>query len=155
MPSPSGTWSPPPADASPGPVAPAPNETQSAALDETVVFGTEIAVSLATLEAVSVTAQTPGETDGPAIRVVVTVANTSEAPVDVDSAVVTLAADGGTYGVGTTAGDPRPLEGIIAPGEQARGTYVFMIDPAHGREVTITVNYAAGEPIAVFTGRTA
>lgn len=152
--SPTGTWSPSPDDTT-GPTAAAPQPTSSAALTEPVTFTTEITVRLVEVEALSVTAQTPGETTGPAVRVTVDVTNNSDAAVDVGSAVVTLMGDGGDYGVGTTAGSPSPLEGTTPAGGTARGTYVFMLDPAQGREVTINVNYAAGEPVAVFTGRTA
>ena len=88
------------------------------------------------------------------MRVSVRVTNQSTAPVNLDAAVVNLSATDGAYGVGTTAGDPRPFAGDIAPGASATGTYVFMLDPAVGRSVTVSVNYGAGEPLAVFTGKT-
>ena len=92
--------------------------------------------------------------DGPALRVSVAARNQSGEPQEVDSAVVTLITDDGEVGVGTTAGSPSPLSGMVEPGATVSGTYVFMLDPASGRNVTVTVNYAAGEPLAVFTGRT-
>ncbi len=155
LPSPTGTWTPPADDAAEGPTAPVSVPTLTAALSEPVDFDTGVTVSLVGVEAVDVTAQTPGENAGPAIRVTVSVENRSDGPIDLSSAVVTLSADGGAYGVGTTAGDPRPFQGDIAPEATAEGIYVFMLDPAQDRQVDITVNYAAGEPVAVFTGRTA
>ena len=68
-------------------------------------------------------------------------------------AVVSLTAADGTLGIPTTAGDPVPLAGAIAPGASTTGSYVFMLDPAAGRTVSVTVNYAAAEPVAVFTGK--
>lgn len=138
-----------------GPTAAAPVPTQSAALDKPVALGTGATVSLSTIETISVEAKLPGETAGPAVRVTVAVKNEGDEPLDVNSAVVTLSADDGGYGVGTTAGDPDPLQGSVEPGSTVMGTYVFMLDPAKDREVTISVNYAAGDPLAVFTGRTA
>lgn len=49
----------------------------------------------------------------------VSVQNRSTAPVVVDSAVVSLTADKGSSGVGTTAGDPHPLKGGVAPAPDA------------------------------------
>lgn len=138
-----------------GPTAAAPVPTESAALNKPVTFGTGATVSLTKIETISVEAELPGETDGPAVRVTVSIQNESDDPLDVDSAVITLSADDDGYGVSTTAGDPHPLQGNVEPGSTVTGTYVFMLDPAKDREVTISVNYAAGEPLAVFTGRTA
>ncbi|UYG17427.1 DUF4352 domain-containing protein [Brachybacterium huguangmaarense] len=138
-----------------GPTAAAPVPTESAALDKPVTFGTGATVSLTKIETITVEAKLPGETAGPAVRVTVSVQNKGDESLDVNSAVVTLSADDGGYGVGTTAGDPHALQGSVEPGSTATGTYVFMLDPAKDREVTISVNYAAGDPIAVFTGRTA
>lgn len=154
LPSPSGTWTEPATDAPEGPQTPAPLPTESAALDQTVEFTTGVSVAVTEVAAISVTAATPGEISGPAVRVTVQVTNASTASINLDSAVVNLTAEDGAYGVGTTAGDPQPFSGDIAPGASATGTYVFMLDPATGRSVSVSVNYGAGEPLAVFTGKT-
>ncbi|MCR8670841.1 hypothetical protein, partial [Agrococcus sp. HG114] len=148
-----------PAPSLPGQPDAAPREpaalpTTRAPLGEAVDFDTGVTVDVLSVEPITVAAQTPGEVSGPALRVVVEARNGSGEPQQVGSAVVTLVADGGEPGVDTTAGDPSPLTGTLPPGSTATGTYVFMLDPAAGREVTITVNYAAGEPLAVFTGET-
>jgi hypothetical protein len=153
QPSATGTWTPPATDAPEGPKTPAPVPTQSAKIDEPVDFGSGVQVSLVSVKSTSVTARTPGELSGPAVLVTVTVKNDSTDKVNVDSAVVSLTADKGGFGVGTTAGDPKPLAGDIAPGKSTTGTYMFMLDPAKGRSVTVSVNYGAGEPVAVFTGK--
>ncbi|MFC6325232.1 hypothetical protein ACFP59_04845 [Microbacterium koreense] len=100
------------------------------------------------------TASTPGEVSGPAVEVEIRVTNNSAEDQDVNSAVVTLAAEDGEYGIPTLAGGPTALEGSLAPGETAVGTYMFMLNPAGDREVVVLVNYSAGEPIARFTGST-
>ena len=110
-------------------------------------------IEIIAVDAIEVTAETPGEVDGTAVRVTVQAHNESSEPQSVDSAVVTVLASD-DYGIGTTAGDPSPLSGVVAPGDTASGVYVFMLDPAADREVTVSVNYAAGEPVAVFTGKT-
>ncbi|HRL80601.1 MAG TPA: hypothetical protein PLK46_09780 [Propioniciclava sp.] len=152
-PSATGTWTPPASDAPVGPVAPAPVVTRSADADQPVTFDSAATVTLDSVSAITVGATTPGEVTGPAVKVVVTVANGSQQAVDVSSAVVSLTAADGTLGIPTTAGDPVPLAGAIAPGASTTGSYVFMLDPAAGRTVSVTVNYAAAEPVAVFTGK--
>lgn len=145
----------PGAAATPGPDGPReapPLPSTAAQLGDAVAFDTGIVVDVSSVEPVEVEAATPGEISGPAVIVTVTARNDSARPQEVDSAVVTLIADDGEVGVGTTAGDPSPLQGVIAPGDTASGRYVFMLDPASGRELTVSVNYAAGEPVAVFTG---
>jgi hypothetical protein len=154
LPSPSGTWVTPDPDETEGPTTPAPLPTQSADIDEPIELTTGIEVSLVGVASTSVTAETPGEVDGPAVAVQLTVVNGSKEPINLDSAVVNLWADDGEYGVGTTAGSPSPLKGTVEPGKSAKGKYVFMLDPAKGRDVTVSVNYAAGEPVAIFTGKT-
>lgn len=136
-----------------GPLEAAPLPTTEAALTEPVAFDTGIVVEVSAVEPIQVSAQTPGETDGPALRVTVTARNTSAEPQELDSAVVILEA-GDALGIDTTAGDPSPFSGVLEPGATASGTYVFMLDPGADREITVSVNYAAGEPVAVFTGMT-
>lgn len=153
QPSATGTWTAPATNAPEGPKTPAPVPTESAKIDAPVDFETGVTVSLKSVKSTTVTARTPGEISGPAVVVTVAISNDSTDTVNVDSAVVSLTADKGGFGVGTTAGDPKPLAGDIAPGKSVTGTYVFMLDPAKGRSVTVSVNYGAGEPVAVFTGK--
>jgi len=154
LPSPTGTWTEPATDAPEGPQTAAPIPTESAALDSAIEFSTGITVAIDEVESISVAAATPGEVSGPAVRVTVRVTNDSNGPVNLDSAVVNLTAADGAYGVGTTAGEPQPLTGDVAPGATVIATYVFMLDPAAGRDVSVSVNYGAGEPLAIFTGKT-
>lgn len=153
LPSATGTWSPAPEDAAQGPVEAAPVPIQTTTIDKPVEFSTGIVVSLTSVTSTTVTAATPGEISGPAVVVKLSVVNNSTAAIDLASAVVNLSAADGEYGVGTTAGGPQPLVGSLAPGEESSGIYVFMLDPAQGRDVIISVNYGAGEPLAVFTGK--
>lgn len=152
-----GTMVPPPsgvASGDDGPLEAAPLPTATAAIDEAIELETGMVIEVLRVAPIRVVAQTPGEVDGSAVRVVVAARNGSDEPQSVDSAVVTLAAADGEHGIGTTAGGPSPLAGTVAPGEVVTGTYVFMLGDADGREVTVSVNYAAGEPVAVFTGPT-
>lgn len=153
LPSPTGTWTTPPTDAPEGPKTAAPLPTERGELDEPIALSTGVTVEVTSVKATTVSAETPGEISGPAVIVDLSVTNDSNAAVNVDSAVVNLTADKGGYGVGTTAGRPLPLAGNIEPGDSREGRYVFMLDPAKGRSITVSVNYGAGEPVAVFTGK--
>ncbi|MDX2377462.1 hypothetical protein M4I32_11690 [Microbacterium sp. LRZ72] len=136
------------------PVEPAPLPTESAELEDPVAFDTGMQVSIEGVEVVTVEAETPGEVSGPAVVVSVAAVNDSDADVVLDSAVVTLVTDDGELGIPTIAGPDDPLTGSLRPGDRAEGSYVFMLDPAADRGVTVSVNYAAGQPVALFTGRT-
>lgn len=123
-------------------------------MGEELVLPTGIVITLTSISTTSLTAQTPGEYAGPAVVVVVHVDNGSPAPQDLDSAVVSLTAEDGEVGIATWASPYAPLQGEVASGGSAEGTYVFMLDPAPDRAVTVSVNPSAGEPLAVFTGHT-
>lgn len=73
----------------------------------------------------------------------------------VNIAIVNLATGTSEYGVDTTANVAQPFQGGFSPGNTTQGTYIFMLNPPEEREATNSVNHAAGEPIAIFTGRTA
>ncbi len=139
-----------------GPQTAAPLPTEEAALGDVVAFDTGISVSIDSVKTVEVEAQTPGEVSGTAIVVTVTAENGTDEAQSLESAVVIVTAtDDGEPGIGTTAGDPEPFSGSIEPGKSATGRYVFMLEDAADREISVSVNYAAGEPVAVFTGKVA
>ncbi|MBP2409922.1 hypothetical protein [Brachybacterium fresconis] len=121
---------------------------------EDVALPTEVVVSLTSITTTTLTAETPGEYSGPAVVVGVRVTNESDSPQPVGSAVVSLAAEDGEMGVPTWASPNDPLQGEVPAGTTAEGTYVFMLDPADERSVSVRVNYSAGEPVATFTGTT-
>lgn len=150
VPTPTGTPTDDPADG--GAAAPLP--TVSAPLDEPIELDTGVVLAVSAVRVITVEAATPGEVSGPAIAVTVTARNDSDAASSVDSAVVSVTTDDGALGIPTTAGPGSPLTGELAPGASAEGTYVFMLDPAADRGVTVIVSHAAGEPVALFTGRT-
>ena len=45
-----------------------------------------------------------------------------------------------------------PLRGLLAPGHQASGTYVFTIPAGHRTPVTVNFSYAGGGPVVLFKG---
>lgn len=122
--------------------------------DDTIELSTGMTVALESISTKDVKAETPGDVAGSAVEVVVVVKNASSEAQNVDSAVVTLVTPDGELGIPTTAGGSEPMVGTVAPGATTRGRYIFMLDPASGRDITVSVNYSAGEPVAEFTGRT-
>lgn len=146
------TWTPPADPSAEGPTAAPELPVESGTIDEEIVLSTDMVVSIDSVTSMDVEPETPGERAGSAVVVEVSVRNISDAPQSVDSAVVTLIADD-EVGVATTAGPNKPLQGEVAVGETVDGSYVFMLDGAEGRTVTVSVNYAAGEPIAQFEGQ--
>lgn len=147
-------WKPPVDPAAEGPTgAPVLPEVHGA-LEEDLVLPTGIEVSLVSLTTTTIEGKTPGEYSGSAVVVEVRLTNGSEEPQFVDSAVVSLVADDGEAGVPTWASPYAPFQGEVPAGGSADGTYVFMLDPALDRAVSVSVNPAAGEPIAVFAGET-
>lgn len=126
---------------------------ESAELDAPIALSTDMVISIDKITTTTITPETPGEYAGSAVVVTVSVVNDSDRAQSIDSAVISLVTDDGDVGVGTTAGPNKPLAGELAAGATTEGTYVFMLDPVAGRSVKISVNYAAGEPVATFAGQ--
>lgn len=150
----SSTWQEPEDPTEEGPTAAPELPEVNGSLDEDIALPTDVVVSLSSIETTSIKASTPGEYSGSAVVVSVTITNDTKAPLPVSSAVVSLIADDGEMGIPTWAAPHEPLQGEVPAGSAAVGTYVFMLDPADGRSVTVSVNYSAGEPVAVFAGGT-
>ena len=141
-----------------GPLTAAPQATAEpatveGAIGETIDLDTGISVSVDAVTPVQVEAKTPGEVSGSAVVVDVTATNGSKSVQDIAHAVVSLSAADGEFGVATTAGDPAFLTGDLDPGDTATGRYVFMLDDADARAVVVSVSYAGGAPVAIFTGK--
>lgn len=132
--------------------SPAPVPTVQATIGKTATVDDGVTIQLASVTATKVVAHTPGEITGSAVVVTVIVTNKGASTASVDSAYLDLVASDGTLGIGTTAGNRQPLQGTVAPGASAKGSYVFMLSAPRGRDVTITVSHAAGAPVAQFEG---
>lgn len=136
------------------PTTPAPAPVQQVPLADPVTFDSGVTVSILSATAGTVTAETPGEMSGAAVIVRVRAENASSTAINLGSAVVTVAAADGVYAVPSYSEPFSPFAGDIAPGDSAEAVYVFLLDDAADREIEVTVNYAAGAPVAVFTGTT-
>ena len=147
-------WSEPKDPTAEGPTAAPALPEVSGRIGDDVELPTEVVVSLSSISTTTLTAETPGEQTGPAVVVEVQITNQSETPQPLGSATVSLSTEGGEIGIPTWAHPNDPLQGEVPAGATAVGTYVFMLDPADDRPVTVRVNYSAGEPVASFTGTT-
>ena len=131
-----------------------PGEITKVSLDEKAELPGDIAVTLRSVEAEEVTGETPGELSGPALAVTVRVTNDSNEELDLGSTVVTLTDANGVPGQATTAGGANPFTGVVAAGSHLDAVYVFGISGADTSSVQVTVSYAGGAPVALFSGDT-
>ena len=130
-------------------------------------FGTGVTARIMSVRAIEYQAVGPGQVSGPGLRLVIQVSNGTAKPIGLDNAVVAIADARGTPGVymnitpaggGDDAGHPGPsnfsypMRGVLAPGHQASGTYVFTIPAGHRDPVTVNFSYAGGGPVVLFRG---
>ena len=134
---------------------PTPDGTQGA-LGQTLVVGGHqgagVSVSVAAPSAITATAQGPGEVSGPALRLEVTVDNTSGTPVDLSNTAVTLTDSAGNPGSGMLAAPAAWLDGELGPGQHATGTYVFTLPEGTRDPITVTVQVSTTMETAEFSG---
>jgi hypothetical protein len=97
-------------------------------------------------------ARTAGEIAGPAVQLRVLLTNESRRPLSLRGVTVT-AHDGDNLVLTPLGSAPsRPFRGRVAAGRDAEGVYVFTLPRGGSAPFTITVNYAADAPVAVFVG---
>lgn len=113
-----------------------------------------ILVEVVSVEAVTAGRDIPGETSGPAVRVVIRVSNNGPEPVNTSGASVNM-----TYGdddripaVELTDPESSVLPASVSPGETADASYVFSVPLEDAGNVRIMVDVLASEPDAVFFG---
>ncbi|MBN9174446.1 MAG: hypothetical protein J0I70_09885, partial [Microbacterium sp.] len=58
----------------------------------------------------------------------------------------------GSYGQPTTSDPYKPFSGSISSGASATGTFVFRLPAQERQSLSITVQYVAGAPVALFAG---
>jgi hypothetical protein len=97
-------------------------------------------------------ARIAGEIAGPAIRVTVRLANTSQRPVGLRGVTVAAHDAGGDVLSALGTKPARPFGGPVAAGATAEGVYLFSLSPGGSAPFTFAVSYAAAAPVAVFVG---
>lgn len=134
------------------PVDPSTEPTVSTALDKTAKLKGGVDISIAKVSTLNVKSETPGEIAGPAVAVTLDVQNSSGKPIDLSTAMVTLTGAKGSYGQPTTSDPYKPFSGSISSGASATGTFVFRLPAQERQSLSITVQYVAGAPVALFAG---
>lgn len=126
---------------------------ETVALDEPASPAEGLEITVDSTEPVQAEGMGPGGMSGPAIAVVVTVHNTTDAPVETLGGTVTVA-----YGPDALPADPslqagdQPLPPVVAAGETVSGTYTFLVPEDQREDLVITASYRASDPAVVFTG---
>ena len=116
-------------------------------------FGTGVSARITKIESVQGVARGPGEISGPALRITVSLANTSTREISVPTVPLEV-----TYGKQQTPAislskpgvDPFPQ--ILAADSTTTGTYVFAVPPDERGVIRVSVGYSAKAPILVFEG---
>lgn len=122
-------------------------------LNEKVQVLDGMTIGIANLAAVSGIADEPGEVAGDAVKVTVTLTNTSASPADTSGVVVDLEAGPNSVpGMALQGSGTTTFPASIAPGASATADYVFVVDPNQRARVSVLVNYTVTAPIAVFEG---
>ncbi|MFE4950627.1 hypothetical protein ACFQ9V_11040 [Leifsonia sp. NPDC056665] len=111
-----------------------------------------LTAKVASVESYTATATRPGEVSGPAVRVTLTLVNSTGSDFPVSTATVNA-----YYGSASTPADPvqgdasaKPFSGTLKPGATATAVYVFTVPAADSGDVTLTLSDQAGARLVVF-----
>ncbi|MET3805224.1 hypothetical protein ABIB25_002225 [Nakamurella sp. UYEF19] len=101
---------------------------------------------------VNVTASGPGETSGPGVTITLRVTNSGPRAASLTNVGVEVTGKSGVPGVQVAQADVVPFVGTVAPGKTAEGSYLFRLDSAEQKPLTIAVNSFASSPTVIFVG---
>ncbi|WP_146070319.1 hypothetical protein [Arthrobacter sp. GMC3] len=121
-------------------------------MDKSADLPGQVSISISKIDSLTTTATTPGEIAGPAVAMFVSIHNGSANPINVDSVVVTLTDPTSGLGQPTTSAPYQPFAGDLAAGASAQGAYVFLMPTTDRHDLTMSVEYAAGQASAQFVG---
>lgn len=127
-----------------------PVDTAEVAIDEVAEVGHGVTARIDSVKGLEVRAKTPGEVDGAAVAVTISLFNDGDEAIDVSGAMVTLYGAGDVLGQPTTSDPYQPFGGKIDAGSSARGVYVFLLPDAAQGALDVSVQYEAGTTIARF-----
>jgi hypothetical protein len=114
-----------------------------------------VTVRIGAVSSFTGSAVTPGELGGPAVAVPVTLRNDTSAAVSAADVVVDLVRADGSPASPLSGSPASPLPATIAPGATVSGVYAFTLATDARADVSITVSYRTGVPVAAFTGSVA
>lgn len=124
-----------------------------ASFDDAADLGGGVTARIDAVDNVTAKAETPGEIDGPAVAVHITLKNAGDTSIDVSSAMVSLTGDDEVLGQPTTSKPYAPFSGALAAGESATGVYVFLLPEDARGAISVSVQYLAGATIALFADK--
>lgn len=145
----------PPADGAPAPEVPAEVPVlDPVSLDETADFGDGITAGLASVRAVEGSGSGAGEIAAPSLAVEVELTNGTGDDLALDTVVVNTSFGADDTPASPLFGDPssEPFSGVLAAGERARGTYLFVVPTDQRDAVAISVSHSSLSPVVVFEG---
>ncbi|MEQ6896513.1 DUF4352 domain-containing protein [Microbacterium sp. KR10-403] len=124
-----------------------------ASLRESADVGDGVAVAVAKVRDLTVKATTPGEIAGPAVAITLRVTNGGAKGINLSAAMISVTGSHGAYGQPTTSDPYDPFSGSLAAGDSATGTYVFRLPAEQRKSLSVTVEYVAGAPVALFVDK--
>jgi hypothetical protein len=128
-------------------------ELPAVAPDKPSDNGKGLVTEISRMRAVQGEAVQAGEISGPAVQFTLTLTNRTDAAVDLGLiAVNAYIGPNRTPAGGLVKPGAAPFEGTLAAGKSTTGVYVFTIPEAQRSDVTLTVDYRAGQPAFVFRG---
>lgn len=112
-----------------------------------------LVAEIAAMKAVDGEAVQPGDIAGPSVQFTLTLTNDTDADVDLGLiAVNAYIGEGRTPAIGLVKPGGAPFEGVLKRGDSAEGVYIYNIPEKQRDDVTLTVDYRAGQPAFVFRG---
>jgi hypothetical protein len=128
-------------------------ELTPVAPDEPADNGDGLVARIVTMTAVQGEAVQAGEIAGPAVQFTLELTNDTGEAVDLGLiSVNAYIGEGRTPAGGLVRPGGAPFEGTLDSGKTAKGVYVYTIPENQRGDVTLTVDYRAGQPAFVFRG---
>jgi len=115
--------------------------------------GEGLVARITAMKAVQGEAVQAGEIAGPAVQFTLRLTNDTDAPIDLGLiAVNAYIGEALTPAGGLVKPGAAPFEGTLAVGDSTDGVYVYSIPENQRGDVTVTLDYRAGQPAFVFRG---
>ncbi|WP_337002644.1 MULTISPECIES: hypothetical protein [unclassified Microbacterium] len=116
--------------------------------------GEGLVAQITAMKSVQGEAVQAGEIAGPAVQFTLKLTNGTGEAIDLGFiAVNAYIGEAMTPAGGLVKPGAAPFEGTLAPGKSAEGVYVYSIPENQRDDVTLTVDYRAGQPAFVFRGK--
>lgn len=128
-------------------------ELAPVAPDEPSDNGEGLVAEITAMKSVEGEAVQAGEIAGPAVQFSLRLTNDTDEPIDLGFiAVNAYIGEAMTPAGGLVKPGGAPFEGTLKAGDSAEGVYVYNVPESQRADVTLTVDYRAGQPSFVFRG---